>query len=239
MGELLLGCSGWNYPETADKGGWTEVFYPNKNTERLRYYSQFFNTAGLNSTFYDKFYSDAEKGSIAIFEEFVDKISLLKTASKLDAILFQLPPSCTDNDLKNIERFLDRLPSESGCDCEMKFRHPSWGTEGPWEILKHCNIAVTAMTDSPIQENLQFIPDVIVTANHLFIRFHRRILKDHYWYNYLYSEQEMGRIRKQIKLRRAYFNNHYRGIAIINTMQFKDMIGNALAADERKVLEHA
>jgi hypothetical protein len=23
MGELLLGCSGWNYPDTADKGGWT------------------------------------------------------------------------------------------------------------------------------------------------------------------------------------------------------------------------
>jgi uncharacterized protein YecE (DUF72 family) len=239
MGELLLGCSGWNYPETADKGGWTEVFYPNKNTERLRYYSQFFNTAGLNSTFYDKFYSDAEKGSIAIFEEFVDKISLLKTASKLDAILFQLPPSCTDNDLKNIERFLDRLPSESGCDCEMKFRHPSWGTEGPWEILKHCNIAVTAMTDSPIQVNLQFIPDVTVTTNQLFLRFHRRNLKDHYWYNYLYSEQETGLISKQIKLRPAYFNNYYRGKAIINAMEFRDMIGKALAADERKVLEHA
>src|SRR5215467_15032725 len=23
MGEVLLGCSGWNYPDTADKGGWT------------------------------------------------------------------------------------------------------------------------------------------------------------------------------------------------------------------------
>ena len=27
MGEVLLGCSGWNYPDTADKGGWTGVFY--------------------------------------------------------------------------------------------------------------------------------------------------------------------------------------------------------------------
>ncbi|MDQ6866403.1 MAG: hypothetical protein M3044_21565 [Thermoproteota archaeon] len=40
MGELLLGCSGWNYPDTADKGGWTGVFYPDKDTKRLRYYSQ-------------------------------------------------------------------------------------------------------------------------------------------------------------------------------------------------------
>jgi uncharacterized protein YecE (DUF72 family) len=51
MRELLLGCSGWNYPDTADKGGWTGVFYPEKN-----YYSQFFNTAEMDSTFYEKFY---------------------------------------------------------------------------------------------------------------------------------------------------------------------------------------
>ncbi len=30
MGELLLGCSGWNYPDSADKGGWTGVYYPDK-----------------------------------------------------------------------------------------------------------------------------------------------------------------------------------------------------------------
>jgi len=58
MGELLLGCSGWNYPDTAEKGGWTEVFYPDKDTKRLRYYSQFFNTAEMDSTFYEKFYSN-------------------------------------------------------------------------------------------------------------------------------------------------------------------------------------
>jgi len=56
-GELLLGCSGWNYADTADKGGWTRVFYPDSNTKRLRYYSQFFNTAEMDSTFYEKFYT--------------------------------------------------------------------------------------------------------------------------------------------------------------------------------------
>jgi hypothetical protein len=30
-GELLLGCSGWNYADTADKGGWTGVFYPDSS----------------------------------------------------------------------------------------------------------------------------------------------------------------------------------------------------------------
>jgi uncharacterized protein YecE (DUF72 family) len=129
MGEFLLGCSGWNYPDTADKGGWTGVFYPDKDTKRLRYYSQFFNTAEMDSTFYDRFYSqmtkgtfigmaratpekfkfsikvpetithvkrlDVKKGAIAYFEEFLDKISPLRTTNKLGAILFQLMISRT------------------------------------------------------------------------------------------------------------------------------------------------
>jgi uncharacterized protein YecE (DUF72 family) len=49
---LLLGCSGWNYPNTPDKGGgWTEIFYPYKGTKRLSYCSRFFETAEMDSTF--------------------------------------------------------------------------------------------------------------------------------------------------------------------------------------------
>jgi hypothetical protein len=61
MSEFLLGSSGWNYPDTTDKGGWTGVFYPDKNTKRLRYYSQFFNTAEMDSTFHEKFHSQMTK----------------------------------------------------------------------------------------------------------------------------------------------------------------------------------
>ena len=168
MGELLLGCSGWNYPDTPDKGGWTGVFYPDKDTKRLRYYSQFFNTAEMDSTFYEKLYShmtkgtfigmgratpekfqfsikvpetvthvkrlDIKKGAMTSFEEFLDKISPLKTANKLGAILFQLPPSFTVSDFKNIEQFLDRLPTAGDYDYAVEFKQHSWGTEGPWEI---------------------------------------------------------------------------------------------------------
>jgi hypothetical protein len=45
------------YGNTSDKGGWTEVFYPDSNTKRLRYYSQFFDAAEMDSIFYEKFYS--------------------------------------------------------------------------------------------------------------------------------------------------------------------------------------
>ena len=122
---------------------------------------------------------DIKKGAITSFEEFLDKISALRTANKLGAILFQLPPSFTVTEFKNTEEFLDRLPTADGYDYAMEFRHPSWETEGPWEMLKHYNIAAV-MTDSPSQENLQFLSDVIVTANHSFIRFHGRNTKSHY-----------------------------------------------------------
>ena len=118
MGDLFLGCCGWNYPDTPDKGGWTEVFYPNKDIKRLRYYSQFFNTAEMDSTFYERLNMtkgtfigmtratpeyfefsikvpetmthikrlDIKKGAMTSFDEFLDKISPLKTANKLASL---------------------------------------------------------------------------------------------------------------------------------------------------------
>jgi uncharacterized protein YecE (DUF72 family) len=130
-------------------------------------------------------------------------------------------------------------------DYAIEFRHPSWGTEGHWEMLKHYNIAAV-MTDSPARENLQFLSDVIIIAGHSFIRFHGRNTKGHYWYNYLYSEQELRlwvekvkQIREQTKVLRIYFNNHYGGKAVVNAMQFKEMNGISLSSEERKVLERA
>jgi uncharacterized protein YecE (DUF72 family) len=279
MGEFLLGCSGWNYTDTSDKGGWTGVFYPDKDTKRLRFYSQFFNTAEMDSIFYEKFYSkmtkgtfigmvkatpenfqfsvkvpetithrkrlEVKKGAITEFEIFLDKISPLKNSNKLGAILLQLPPSFTVNDFKNIEGFLDRLPT-NGYDYSVEFRHPSWKTEGPWDMLKHYNIAAV-MTDSPANENLEFLSEVTVTtADHSFIRFHGRNVKGHYWYNYLYNKEELKpwvekveQIRKQTKVLRAYFNNHYGGKAVVNALEFKEMTGTALSENEKKVLEHA
>ena len=278
MGELLLGCSGWNYGDTPDKGGWVGIFYPDRNTKRLRYYSRFFDTAEMDSIFYEKFYShmtkgtfigmvkatpenfqfsvkvpeiithrkrlEVGKGAITDFEIFLDKTSPLKNSDKLGAILLQLPPSFTVNDFKNIERFLDKLPS--GYHYAVEFRHPSWKTEGPWDMLKHYNIAAV-MTDSPAIENLEFLSEVTVTsADHSFIRFHGRNTKGHYWYDYLYSKEELRpwvekieEVKKQTKVLRAYFNNHYGGAAVINALQFKEMLGNKLSEDERNIIEHA
>jgi uncharacterized protein YecE (DUF72 family) len=125
---------------------------------------------------------NVEKGAITSLEEFLDKISPIKTANKLGAVLIQLPPSFTVKEFSNTEEFLNRLPTDY--EYALEFRHPSWETEGPWEMLKHYNIAAV-MTDSPPQDKLRFLSNVTIMANHAFIRWHGR--NSRHRYNYLYS----------------------------------------------------
>lgn len=184
---------------------------------------------------------DVNKGAMARLDEFLEKISPLKYANKLGAVLIQLPPSFTVREFQNTEEFLDRFPE--GYDYAIEFRHPSWNTEGPWEMLKHYNIA-TVMTDSPEPDKLQFLSEPTVTANHSFIRWHGRQLKP--TYNYLYSRDELKPCVEKVKqlstetaVVRGYFNNHYGARAVVNAIEFKEMLGTVLPEKERAVLENA
>lgn len=112
-------------------------------------------------------------------------------------------------------------------------------------MLKQYNIAAV-ITDSPTKENLQFLSDVIITADHSLIRFHGRNTKGHYWYNYLYSKQELepwidkvNQIKIETRVLRIYFNNHYGGKAVVNALQFKEMTGTSLTQLESRALEDA
>jgi uncharacterized protein YecE (DUF72 family) len=125
----------------------------------------------------------------------------------------------------------------------MEFRHPSWQTEGPWDMLKHYNIAAV-MTDSPERDKLQFLSEVTVTANHSFIRWHGRNVKHRY--NYLYSKEELKpwvdkvkQVSTETAVVRGYFNNHYGARALVNALEFKEMLGSNLSEREKAALEHA
>jgi uncharacterized protein YecE (DUF72 family) len=181
---------------------------------------------------------DIKKGALGVFEEFLEKISPLKNANKLAAVLLQLPPSFSVDEFKQVEGFLDRMPS-AGYDYALEFRHASWQTEGPWEMLRHYNVAAV-MTDSP-DPKLQYLSNTILTADHSFIRFHGR--NKGYWYNYLYAAEEelkpwtekISKIKKdpEAKRLRIYFNNHYGGKAVANALQFKEMLGEQLSDDQK------
>jgi uncharacterized protein YecE (DUF72 family) len=112
MGELLLGCSGWNYPDTPENGGWTGIFYPNKDTKRLRYCAQFFNTAEMDSTFYEKFYSHMTKGTFigmsrATPEKFQFSIKVLETIAHVKRL------DIKKGAMTSFEEFLEKI---SPCD---------------------------------------------------------------------------------------------------------------------------
>ena len=48
--KIYISTSGWSYPR--GEGTWTGYFYPRGKVNELEYYSQFFNTVEVNSTFY-------------------------------------------------------------------------------------------------------------------------------------------------------------------------------------------
>jgi len=50
MAKIYIGTSGWSYPK--GEGTWNGYFYPAGKIDELEYYSQFFNTVELNSSFY-------------------------------------------------------------------------------------------------------------------------------------------------------------------------------------------
>ncbi|HEY3094413.1 MAG TPA: DUF72 domain-containing protein [Nitrososphaera sp.] len=179
------------------------------------------------------------EGAPTLFSDFLEKIEPLKKANKLGAILFQMSPNFTVNEFRNAESFLDKLPR--GYNYALEFRHSSWQTEGAPDLLRHYNIA-SVMTESG-DPNLAFLAEPIVTADHAFIRFHGR--NKGYWYNYLYSKKELepwvdkvNEIKKNTKVLRVYFNNHYAGKAVVNALQFKELIGK-LSDREKSALDKA
>lgn len=48
--KIYIGTSGWSYPK--GEGTWNGYFYPQGTKNELEYYSQFFNTVEVNSSFY-------------------------------------------------------------------------------------------------------------------------------------------------------------------------------------------
>ena len=50
QGNIYIGTSGWSYP--SGEGTWKGYFYPSGKINELEYYSRFFNTVEINSSFY-------------------------------------------------------------------------------------------------------------------------------------------------------------------------------------------
>jgi len=249
MSELFLGTSGWSYNE------WTGVFYPSGNTNKLSYYSKFFKTVEVDSTFYafpskglvhgwarytpeDFVFSaklpklithdkrmELDKGVEADLVRFLGLMRPLIVSRKLGPLLIQLPPTSTEErDSERVKRFLEIIPEDIRFAIE--FRHPSWLKQSVWEMLAKHKVANT-IVDEPLLP-----PDEIVTSDFAFIRWHGRGSRP--WYNYRYGENELTpwaprvkEVAKKVKRVFGYFNNHFHGFAIENSLRMLQMLGQA------------
>jgi uncharacterized protein YecE (DUF72 family) len=258
MAEISLGTSGWSYKE------WVKVFYPSDATKKLTYYSSVFNTVEIDSTFYaypsqgtvygwekntptgfvfsakaPKLIThekrlDVEKGAIADLYRFLDLMRPLIKAGKLGPVLLQLPPSFSfDKDYDTLRSFVEVAPKDIMFATE--FRHLSWLKGEVNELLRKHNIA-NVIVDEPLLP-----PDVNITADFAVVRWHGKGSRP--WYNYRYSDQELkvwepkvDDISKKTKKAYGYFNNHFHGFAIENTLKTLEMTGQA-SAEQRQILK--
>jgi uncharacterized protein YecE (DUF72 family) len=245
--ELLIGTSGWSYNE------WAGVFYPTSSTNKLSFYSKVFGTAEVDSSFYafpskglvlgwarytpESFVFSVKLPQLLTHEKKLDLgrgveadlirfLSLLKpliASGKLGPVLVQLPPSFSyQADFEKLKGFMTRAPED--VKFAVEFRHPSWLREEVWSFLRSRNVA-NVIVDEPLLP-----PDTVTTADFAFIRWHGHGSRP--WYNYRYSEKELDgwvpkvkEVTSRVKKTFGYFNNHFRGFAVENSLRMMEKLG--------------
>lgn len=254
MTQFLLGCSGWSYDE------WTGSFYLDKGKNKLSAYSSIFSTVEINSTFYaypkkeivigwlryspenfifcaklpGQITHDKEllvsKGVEEDLNQFLQLMQPLADGGKLGCLLVQLPPRLKFNSNK-VEAFYAILPSEQ-FHFAIEFRNKTWLSDKSFELLKKYNLAYTIIDEPHLP------PDVEITTNFAYFRWHGRGKKP--WYNYHYSEDELKEWVPRIQEAQesantvyGYFNNHYHGYAPENCLDILDMLGIATSVQQK------
>ena len=133
------------------------------------------------------------------------------------------------------EGLLSILPH--GFKYAIEFRHNSWLQNSTWPMLSKYNVAYT-IVDEPLLP-----PEVHVTADFAYIRWHGHGQRP--WYDYHYTEKELDswvpkvkEIEPSVKTTYGYFNNHFHGYAVENALKILQMLGKLTPA-QREALDRA
>jgi len=254
LSEISIGTSGWSYKE------WEGVFYPLKEKNKLTFYSRYFKTVEIDSTFYaypksgmvhglarytpDDFSFSAKipkvithdkklevrKGVENDLMKFLSLMKPLLEKRKMGPLLIQLPPSFTyGTGVERLKGFFGVLPTDLSFAVE--FRNKSWLRAETWELLRKNNVANT-IVDEPLLP-----PDPVVTADFAFVRWHGH--GERPWYNYRYSDEELepwakrlGEVASKTRKVYGYFNNHFHGFAVENSLEMLGLLGTATKEQE-------
>ena len=134
---------------------------------------------------------------------FIDKISPLKNANKLGAIIIQLPSSFTIKEFRKLEEFLYVIKSNfvtKSYHYAIEFNDKSWDTKGVLDLLQYYDVS-HVLSDAPSQANLKFlINEDYVTCKSLavFRLCGRNTSSYDSMGNYLYSEKELNTLAEKI-----------------------------------------
>jgi uncharacterized protein YecE (DUF72 family) len=242
VGEILLGTSGWDYPE------WVGPVYPARGkVDRLRFYTGLFPIVEVNSTFYRlpppsvaeswvrrtpgafKFAAKFPQtithdrrlvGAGSELAAFARFLAPLQEAGKLAAALLQLPPSLPFEP-RTVRAFFESLPA--GIPVAVEFREPSWLSAESFALLNEFRHAYVVVDEPLLPVRLE------VTAPFSYIRWHGH--GPRLWYDYRYSDAQLAewvpRVRalaERTETLYGFFNNHFRGDAAANGRSLSELL---------------
>lgn len=244
---IHIGTSGWVYKH------WQNIFYPDSldEKERLKYYSQYFSTVEVNSSFYHLLKEDSINNWLnSTPKDFVFAIKASRYITHMKRL--KDPEKTTVNFFKSIEPFQDKteslpksrlgpilfqLPPNFSFNPQrlksfltaipkdyryvFEFRDPSWFNPETYDILKEHNTAFC------IYYLGEFYSPKEITADFVYIRLHG---------NYglgsgKYKDEELKKIAQDIEFFKGqnkdvfcYFNNDEAGYAVQNASELKQQL---------------
>lgn len=200
---------------------------------RVKEYPEFLFTVKLHQVFTHQRKGFSQKD----VEEFKMGIEPLMTHNRLAAVLIQFPWSFARNAI-NLDYLINLFTLFSDFPLALEVRHGSWSVPDFYKLLSEhricfCNIDQPLFGNSIKPSAIQTIPAFS------YVRLHGRNYKN--WfnenagrderYNYLYPKDELEEWIDKIKelgnkSNKVFVitNNHYRGQALANALQIKNMV---------------
>jgi uncharacterized protein YecE (DUF72 family) len=170
-------------------------------------------------------------------DDFKAGIELLRVRNRLAALLIQFPWSYA-NTAANQEYLLRLFRLFAEYPIALEVRHSTWETPGFYDLLRE-NSVTFCNIDQPVFKNSIGPSAVSTNPDFAYVRLHGRNYENWFRegagrddrYDYLYTKDELDgwieRIRNLgTKSGKVYVitNNHYRGQAMANALQIRNMI---------------
>ena len=220
---LKIGTSGYSFDD------WTGNFYPEniQKGKRLDYYSKFFNTVEINSTYYNipnrsVFYHISNKtqedfefivklnqqtthkreNGIEAINNLKESAAPLIESGKLKGFLAQFPWSFKHTSdayeyLLLIKNKCDKIP------IFMEFRNISWVNDKTYQFMRENEIGYCCVDEPKLKGLIH--PQSISTTDIAYVRFHGRNSLN-WWdqtkgdrYDYLYKEKELAEWLEKVR----------------------------------------